>query len=56
MMDDIDLVRKFVIDSDFPEHIKDALLKCLTLERLGKAETEFDKIIKTMAKELTNEN
>lgn len=56
MADDLELVKGFIQKSDFPEHIKTALLKAILLERLEKSETEFDRLIKELSESNKNEN
>lgn len=49
MTDDIELVRNFVKESDFSDEIKDALLRALTLEKLNRPETVFDRLVMEIA-------
>jgi hypothetical protein len=56
MSDDIELVRNFVMESEFSDEIKDALLKALILEKLNKPETEFDRLVKEISDKRVNEN
>lgn len=56
MIDDTELVKNFVKESEFSEEIKSALLQALTLEKLSKPETEFDRLVKKIADVRINEN
>ena len=56
MTDDTELVKNFVKESDLSEEIKSALLQALTLEKLSKPETEFDRLVKKLADSRSNEN
>lgn len=48
-MEDFEVIRRFVAESDFSEDIKEALMQAIALEVLGKPVSEYSALVKKMA-------
>lgn len=48
-MDEFEVIRKFVADSDFSAEVKDALMQSIALEIQGKPVSEYLALVKKLA-------
>lgn len=48
-MEDFEVIRRFVAESDFSEEIKEALMQAIALEIQGKPVSEYSALVKKMA-------
>ena len=50
-MEDFEVIRRFVTESDFSEEIKEALMQSIALEVQGKPVSDYLSLVKQMAAE-----
>jgi hypothetical protein len=50
-MEDFEVIRRFVTDSDFSEEIKEALMQSIAFEVQGKPVSDYLALVKKMAAE-----
>ena len=48
-MEDFEVIRRFVAESDFSEEIKDALMQAIALEVQGRPVSDYSALVKKMA-------
>lgn len=48
-MEDFEVIRRFVAESEFSEEIKEALMQAIALELQGKPISEYSALVKKMA-------
>ena len=48
-MEDFEVIRRFVAESEFSNDIKEALMQAIALEALGKPVSEYLALVKKMA-------
>jgi len=48
-MEDFEVIRRFVADSDFSAEIKEALMQAIALEVQGKPVSKYSALVKKMA-------
>jgi hypothetical protein len=48
-MEDFEVIRRFVAESDFSEDIKEALMQAIALEVQGKPVSDYSALVKKMA-------
>jgi len=51
IMEDFEVIRRFVSESDFSDEIKEALMQSIALEVQGKAVSDYLALVKQLASE-----
>lgn len=55
-MEDFEVIRRFVSESDFSEPIKQALMESIALEAQGRALSDYQALVKRISKVENNED
>jgi hypothetical protein len=55
-LDDVDLVRNFITESEFPVNVKETLIAAIQLERLGRPISEYQNLAALLASGLPDED
>ncbi len=48
-MDDLEVIRQFINESDFDEEIKLALLECIAIEYKGGSTSDYNQLLKRIS-------
>lgn len=48
-MEDFEVIKKFISESEFSDEIKDALLQAISLENLGRPVSDYSALVRKIA-------